>query len=424
MATPPARTEISDTYPNPTNAVARAGFGKLYDYVTGLLGSTGDAAEARAALGAPNIAGDTFLGLMKFKTGASIASAATVNLSTATGNTVHITGTTAISAITMTNGQVMDVVFDGILILTHNATTNKLPSEANITTSAGDTARYFYDGSVVYCLNYVKVNGKAVASVNVPVRQTVLSGPVDADGKSNFGGTAGTSTLTMSGTIRATAANGFDANGAVDRVGSGTNLQWTGLTVDGTMQLSVTVNADGSLTPVARSLLTNYRPAGADVTTDGQHTFNYLEMSGKVGNGTTANQAYEVAIGEVPVSGGVVSGAAKWYALQGKYYKLEAANTLFTSSFSHLIGCRPLIFAVNMYNYTSDLSYVPGDVIPASDAGASTGATKACNSWCNRISVGTSYLTSGLAVFDRSTSSYVSITNARWGLEYIVERGW
>lgn len=51
MATPPARTEISDTYPNPSNAVARVGFGKLYDFVIGLLGTTGNAAEARDALG-------------------------------------------------------------------------------------------------------------------------------------------------------------------------------------------------------------------------------------------------------------------------------------------------------------------------------------------------------------------------------------
>lgn len=34
MSAPPLRTAISDTYPNPSNATARAGFGALYDYVT------------------------------------------------------------------------------------------------------------------------------------------------------------------------------------------------------------------------------------------------------------------------------------------------------------------------------------------------------------------------------------------------------
>lgn len=51
MATPPLITEISDTYPNPTDAVARVGFAKLYNYVKDLLGSTGNQAEALVAIG-------------------------------------------------------------------------------------------------------------------------------------------------------------------------------------------------------------------------------------------------------------------------------------------------------------------------------------------------------------------------------------
>lgn len=51
MATPPARTELADTYPNPSNAVFRTGIGKLWDYVTERLGATGSAADARSALG-------------------------------------------------------------------------------------------------------------------------------------------------------------------------------------------------------------------------------------------------------------------------------------------------------------------------------------------------------------------------------------
>lgn len=47
---PPAKTAISDTYPNPSNATARTGFGVLWDYATGLLGSTGNPAAAQAAL--------------------------------------------------------------------------------------------------------------------------------------------------------------------------------------------------------------------------------------------------------------------------------------------------------------------------------------------------------------------------------------
>lgn len=54
MAAPPARSEISDSYPNPSNAVARAGFGKFWDYAINLLGPSGDPVDARSALGVPS----------------------------------------------------------------------------------------------------------------------------------------------------------------------------------------------------------------------------------------------------------------------------------------------------------------------------------------------------------------------------------
>lgn len=75
MATPPTRAEISGT---PSRATANTGFGKLWDYVTGLLGSTGNAPEARAALGATTTGGALFI--------ASSAAAARTTLgATATG---------------------------------------------------------------------------------------------------------------------------------------------------------------------------------------------------------------------------------------------------------------------------------------------------------------------------------------------------
>lgn len=54
MPAPPARIELSGPYPIPSSGQARAGMGKLYDWLTGVLGSggTGTPAEARAALGA------------------------------------------------------------------------------------------------------------------------------------------------------------------------------------------------------------------------------------------------------------------------------------------------------------------------------------------------------------------------------------
>lgn len=104
-----------------------------------------------------------FTGAQEWASGTAIASASTINLNTATGNRVHITGTTAITAVTLTRGP-RTVIFDGILTLTHNSTTNNLPSAANITTAAGDRAIYESDGTTVYCVSYIKASGTAVAS--------------------------------------------------------------------------------------------------------------------------------------------------------------------------------------------------------------------------------------------------------------------
>lgn len=105
------------------------------------------------------------LGALNQVKGADIASAGTINLTTATGNGVHVTGTTAITAVTLGSGMVRWVIFDGVLTLTHHATNNNLPGAANITTAAGDRAIYWSDGTTVYCLGYFPAAGNAVSNL-------------------------------------------------------------------------------------------------------------------------------------------------------------------------------------------------------------------------------------------------------------------
>lgn len=74
--------------------------------------------------------------------GADVASASTTTIWVTDGNFIHITGTTTITSFG-TAGQAGDertIVFDGALTLTHNATSLILPTGADITTAAGDTA--------------------------------------------------------------------------------------------------------------------------------------------------------------------------------------------------------------------------------------------------------------------------------------------
>lgn len=93
--------------------------------------------------------------------GSDVASAGTVSLGE--GGLFHITGTTPITDIdfaTPKNGRGATLIFDGALTLTHNATTLKLPGEANITTAAGDRCDIVQDsGDNIIVTNYTRATG-------------------------------------------------------------------------------------------------------------------------------------------------------------------------------------------------------------------------------------------------------------------------
>ncbi len=94
-----------------------------------------------------------------------VASATTTDIGAAASNYVQITGTTTITGLgTIASGVRRKVVFGGILILTHNATSLILPNNgANITTAAGDTAEFESEGSGNWrCTDYQRASGAAL----------------------------------------------------------------------------------------------------------------------------------------------------------------------------------------------------------------------------------------------------------------------
>lgn len=119
--------------------------------------------------------------------GTNIASAATTDIGAATGNLVHVTGTTTITAFgTVQAGSRREVVFDGILTLTHHATSLILPTAANITTAAGDCAEFISEGSGNWrCTSYNRADGTSlggapgsVTSVNGDTGAVVVLAPI------------------------------------------------------------------------------------------------------------------------------------------------------------------------------------------------------------------------------------------------------
>lgn len=96
--------------------------------------------------------------------GGDLASATTVTFTE--GGYVTITGTVTITGLVFSPdkaGRKIWVRFSDALILTHNATSLILPTDANITTAADDTALFVSEGTNVRCLAYYRNDGTALA---------------------------------------------------------------------------------------------------------------------------------------------------------------------------------------------------------------------------------------------------------------------
>ena len=98
--------------------------------------------------------------------GANIAAAATVDLSTATGNEVHITGTGGpiTSFGTVAAGAEFILIFDSTPTVTYNATSLIIPGGASLTVAAGDVWRVVSEGSGNW-----RITGMQLSSGQAPV---------------------------------------------------------------------------------------------------------------------------------------------------------------------------------------------------------------------------------------------------------------
>lgn len=269
-------------------------------------------------------------------------------------------------------------------------------------------------------------------SVDVPVRQTVIQGPVDANGAANFLPlTSANINLTSSGVgaglsgLVVTAAKGvFGLGGLSNKIGiSNANLTWNGLTNNQLNFLYVAIQGDGSLTTGATILPPVYSSGNAPSTVNGQYTFIIPTMTMYLGNGSVANIVDNIVfVGESQATGGAIVSSIT-YALNGMYegpwiQNLPGVNVRTTSP--HNIGVTPRYGYFQAECTATDGTFVIPDQIgliafktgtggegaidPRNRTTISTIAGSASSGWCNGVAT--------------------VLTQNSWKRRHVANRGW
>lgn len=215
--------------------------------------------------------------------GTDIARAATTSIAAATGNFVHLTGTTTITSFgTGTAGQTVNIRFAGAGTLTHNATSLILPGAANITTAANDCCTAVSEGGSNWRVtSYTKASGVAV----VVAAATVT------------GWTPSTNTASPNNTVNAArflvASASTNADGVIQPKGTGGFL----------LNLPDSTSTGGNKRGI-RSVDLQLARSNAAQVADGQEAFaagasNTASgtTSAAIGSGNTASNNSSIALG-------------------------------------------------------------------------------------------------------------------------------
>ena len=133
--------------------------------------------------------------------GTPIASATTTSVGGVTaGDVMHITGVTTITTLGLSvTGTIRTLIFDGVLVVTHNATTLILPGNANILTVAGSSATFVCESG---SLGYWRCTG--LTHQNVSMEELEYISNITSDAQIQFNGkqptlVSGTNIRTING---------------------------------------------------------------------------------------------------------------------------------------------------------------------------------------------------------------------------------
>lgn len=245
-------------------------------------------ADGTALVGSGSFTGGTLTSALNEAPPTTLASGATTDIGAEAANTINISGTTTITSFgTIAAGAVRRLVFQGILTLTHNATSLILPTGANIVTAADDVAEFVSLGAGNWrCTDYRRASGAALSGGGSFTGGTLTSAlneaPITtlASASSIDIGAEAANTISISGTTTITAL-GTIASGAVRR------LVFQGA-------LTLTHNATSLILPTGANITT----AAGDVAefvslgSGNWRCFNYQRASGAALSGGGAGAGW------------------------------------------------------------------------------------------------------------------------------------
>lgn len=401
-----------------------------YFAATGTLASSGALTANRLVLGGGAGAAPTVLGSAGTTTTVLHGNAAGAPTFGAVSLTADVSGT-----LPLANGGIGDTTLSGAIDTAFGSTRGSLlyRGASGWTAVTPGTSGYVLTSNGAGADPSYQTPG-AVSLTYSPVRQTVQSGPASSGAPSFLPSTNGSLAITSqnvstgSAALILTAANGFGANGAVDVIYRTTsNLTWSSLSASSTVYLYVNAStgATGSTT-----LAPIYQASGTPSTTSGQFTFNWSEMVGYLGNGTTAPATPLVFVGEVTTSGSAVT-ASVAYAYQGQYDSgftatLPGAST--ATAKSHNLGVPGDSIGLVQFIIqctTADNGYAIGDTIvnpSASNGSVSIQMTPSAG----RLTMSFPIIAggSGIILINKTGSGQGYATAASWKYKLIAKRAW
>jgi len=261
--------------------------------------------------------------------------------------------------------------------------------------------------------------GGGSGSINVPMRQTALSGPSDSNGYPSFYPASSASlTLTLqnlssTSPLVLALGNGLNASGQVDVVVTLTAN--ASITLPASNTSYIYVDDTGALGSTTTAPL--YQRGGAISITAGQHAFDELSGTMWLGNGSTASAVRRVFIAEA-VTSGTATTTVRCYAYQRDYLSTQQTITAAGSlTLDHNIGRIPRRLYPELVCVTAEQGYSVGDAIPvnfnAGDVGsrATTVTYTATQALIRFSNVATVF--SGA---HKTSGALVALTNANWRL--------